>query len=80
MGNNRQTIEEPMLERATAAAVPSQDRNREIKELREKVEQAIVCINAALYVLLKDVQETASGLNGKPADTDINHALRGSHE
>lgn len=42
--------------------------NSEIQELRDKVEQAIVCINAALYVLLQrtetdklDSQKTECG-------------------
>lgn len=30
--------------------------DREVQELRDKVEQAIVCINAALYVLLKKIE------------------------
>lgn len=34
------------------------DRDRELRELREKVEQAIVCINAALYVLLQRTDVT----------------------
>lgn len=35
---------------------PEDDASREIRELREQIEQAVVCVNTALYVLLKNVE------------------------
>lgn len=36
--------------------VREDERTREIRELREQIEQAVVCVNTALYVLLKNVE------------------------
>ena len=36
--------------------VSEDERTREIRELREKIEQAVVCVNTALYVLLKNIE------------------------
>lgn len=35
------------------AIQPKAEADREIQELKDKVEQAVVCLNAALYVLLQ---------------------------
>lgn len=43
------------VHQATLSVQPRDESAREIQELRDNIEQAIACINAALYVLLVKV-------------------------